>query len=335
MRITALMFLTMMVLVSCVPQEGIETSETSIPFITTPVQSQSLLVAPQLTCDPQTQRLELNIRLASRVPETIVVKNIILNNSNGLNSADEHLATKPINIRETQDTTILLTFNHVNDKYLFQATGLPGLIDSVYNLSVFYSVDGKEAVRVVNLSSKMPKEKYSLYKKTYDTPIAIYYFNTTNGFDEKERLFLKTNSITKTPPFVHITEQEAGVAGLNFRIKSFHRRDTLHTEIFAVNHSDLSVRIDPSGIDMIFDGLKVDTSRTEISSEKVTGAKDETEMLGKGDRIIIKMKKYVPIAPDRLWLTISRSFFLSTGLPLFADDLELIRAQSTHQGVTQ
>jgi hypothetical protein len=335
MRTTALMFLTMMVLVACVPQDGIESSQTSIPFITTPVQSQSLLVEPTLRCNPQTQRLELIVRLASQVPETIVVRNIVLNNPNGLNSADERLATKSINIREKQDTTILLNFNHVNDKYLFQATGLPGLIDSLYNLSVFYSVEGKGGVRVVNLISRMPKENYSVYKKAYDTPIAIFYFNTTNGFDEKQRVFLKANSITKTPPFVHITEQEAGVAGLNFRIKSFHRRDTLHTEIFAVNHSDLSVKIDPSGIDMIFDSLKVEASQTVISSEKVTGSKDETDMLRKGDRIIIKMKKYVPKAPDRLWLTISRSFFLSTGLPLFADDLELIRAQSSHQGVTQ
>jgi hypothetical protein len=333
MRIIVMMSLMLMGLVACAPQDVSEPGEASITFITTPAQSQSLLVEPALTVDPQTQRLELTIRLASRVPETIAIKNIVLNNSNGLNSSDERLAGKAINIREKQDTTILLTFNHINDKFLFQATGLPGLIDSVYNLSVFYSIQSKEGVRVVNLVSRMPKKKFLAYKKSYDTPITIYYFNTTNGFDEKQRIFLRTNAITKTPPFVHITEQEAGITGLNFRIKSFHRRDSLHTEIFAVNHSDLSVKIDPSGIDMIFDSLKVEASQTVISSEKVTGSKDETDMLRKGDRIIIKMKKYVPKAPDRLWLTISRSFFLSTGLPLFADNLELIRAQSSHQGV--
>lgn len=326
MRIIVLMFVTLMGLVACEPQQEIKTSGL-IDFKTTPVQSQSLLVEPTLTCNSQTQLLELNIRLTSRVSETLVIKNIVLNNSNGLNSSDERLAAKSICIQEKRDTTLQLTFNHINDKFLFQATGLRGLTDSVYNVSVFYSVQGKEGVRVVNLVSKMPKDTFLAYKKTYDTPIAVYYFNTANGFDEKQRSFLKTNGITKTPPFVHITEQEAGVTGLNFRIKSFHRHDSLHTEVFAVNHSDLSVRIDPSGIDLRFDSLKAETSRTQISSEKVTGAKDETDMLRKGDRIIIKMKKYVPIAPDRLWLTFSRSFFLSTGQPLFADDLELMKAR--------
>ena len=207
MRITALVFLTLISVAGCVSKDGNETSLTVITFNTKPVQSQSLLVEPILTCDPEAQRLQLKIRLTSRIPETILVTNILLNNSNGLNSSDDRLAGKAIPIREKQDTTLQLAFKHINDKFLFQATGLPGLIDSAYNISVFYSIHGKEGIRVVNLVSRMAKENFVTYKKSYDTPITAYYFNTANGFDEKQRVFLRTNTITKTPPFVHITEQ--------------------------------------------------------------------------------------------------------------------------------
>ena len=81
---------------------------------------------------------------------------------------------------------------------------------------------------------------------------------------------------------------------------------------------------------MIFDSIKAEDSQTIVSSEKVTGAKDEIDMLRKGDRIIFKLKKYVPVLPEKLWLTFSHTFFLSTGKPLFADDLELIKAKPGH-----
>jgi hypothetical protein len=203
---------------------------------------------------------------------------------------------------------------------------LPGLVDSSYSLSVFYSLEGKEGVRVVNLVSSMPEEMFSLYRKFYDTPIQIYYFNTANGFGEKQRQLLKTNTVMKTPSFVHITEQEVAVSGLNFRVKCFYRKDSVHTEIFAVNHSDMTIRMDTSKIDVIVDGTQGEDSSTQFKIEKVTGSKDEVDILRKGDRVIITMRKYVRDDPERLWLAVAESFFLSTGNPLFNDNLELIRS---------
>jgi hypothetical protein len=151
--------------------------------------------------------------------------------------------------------------------------------------------------------------------------------NVSNGFDEKQKRFLTANSIsTETPPFVHITEQELALSGLNFRIRCFHRKDSLHTEIFVVNHSDMTIRIETSKMDVIVDGLRSEMFDIELSNTKVTGSKGEADILRKGDRTIIKMQKYVRDTPKSLVLVLADSFFLSTGKPLFNDNLELIRS---------
>src|SRR5688572_27709141 len=115
MRIINLMFFAFIGLVSCEPgdRKAIDDAST-IVFITTPVQSQSLLVKPTLKCYPGEQRLELNLTLGSLVPEKIHITEIVLNNSNGLNSLDESIANKTVSIQGKGDTTLLLTFNPIN-----------------------------------------------------------------------------------------------------------------------------------------------------------------------------------------------------------------------------
>lgn len=329
MRNINLIIFALIGLASCGDDRKNMNDAASIAFITTPVKSPSLLVTPALKCYPKTQRLELKLGLKSLVPEKLTINEIVLSNSNGLNSRDESITNKILTVQTDRDTTLQLTFHHINDKALFHATGLPGLIDSSYNLSVFYSVEGKEGVRVVNLVSRMAEGTFLSYKKSYNTPVQVYYFNTTNGFAERQRKFLTTNAITKTPPFVHVTDQEVAVSGLNFRIKCFHRGDSLHTELFAVNHSDMTIKIDTSKIDMIVDGLQSEISDAELTIEKVSGSKDEADILRKGDRSIIKMRKYVRNNPERMWLAFAESFFLSTGKPLFNDNLELIRSSDS------
>ena len=328
MRIFNLICFALMGFVSCGPVNKNEA--VSIAFMSRPVQSQSLLVIPTLACFPGEQRLELNLTLKNLLSEKIAITEISLNNSIGIKSLAESLGVQSFSITENGDTTMLLTFKPVNDKELFQATGLRGLTDSTYYLSVFYSVEGKEGVRVVNLVSRMLKETFLVYRKLYDAPVQIYQFNTANDFDEKQRKFLQTNVVSETPPFVHITEREVAVSGLNFRIKCFHLKDTLYAEIFAVNHSDMTIRIDTSKMDMIIDGLQGEISNTQLSNVKITGKRDETDILRKGDRTIIRMRKYVRENPERLWFAFSESFFLATGKPLFNDDLELIRTLRSH-----
>jgi hypothetical protein len=121
-----------------------------------------------------------------------------------------------------------------------------------------------------------------------------------------------------------VTEQELAVSGLNFRIKCFHMKDSLFTEIFVVNHSDLVVKLDTSKIDMIIDDLSMESADAAVVVEKVTGSKEAVDILAKGDRIIIKMRRKVVDHPDELLLSFSNSFFLTTGKPLFKEDLRMI-----------
>jgi hypothetical protein len=323
MRTFILVLFALIFLAACGRVDSNESQ--SIAFLTTPVQSQSLLVKAQLKCYPGEQYLKLNLSLRSFVPENIFVKEIVLSNLNGMNSLAERNGNKPLSIIANKDTTFQLTFNPINDKSLFQVTGLHGSIDSAYNLAVYYAIEGKEGLRVINLVSRMPMEKFLSYKKIYDIPVQIYYLNVSNGFDEKQRKFLTANSIsTETSPFVHITEQELALSGLNFRIKCFHRNDSLHIEMFVVNHSDMTIKIETSKMELLVDGLASKMVDAELSNTKVTGSKDEADILRKGDRTIIKMQKYVRETPKSLALVIAESFFLTTGKPLFNDNLELI-----------
>jgi len=323
MRIVILIILVLTGLISC--NRADKKDAASIAFTARPVQSPSLLVTPSLKGFPDKQALELKLTLKNLATEKITVTEVSLQNQHGLKSLPESIDNGTWSIAKSEDTTLLLTFNPVNDKLLFQATGLPGLLDSAYHLSVFYSVDGKEGTRVVNLIARMPPEDFLSYRKGYEEPVQIYYLNTANGFAEKQRQFLKTNGSTNTSPFVNITQQEIAVSGLNFRVKCFHLRDSLHAELFIVNHSDMTIRIDTSKLDMIINNIKGGYSPAELRNEKVTGSTDEADILRKGDRTVIRMRKHVAAYPEQLVFTMGNVFFLSDNRPLFNGDLELVR----------
>jgi hypothetical protein len=316
-------FFVLIALASCEPADRHNAS--SIVFVSKPVQTESLLASPTLKFIPGGQQLNLSLGLKNLVPETLHIMLVMIHNANGMTTFAEGLSDKMVNVAAGKDTTLMLTFNPINDKVLFQAIGLHGLIDSAYSMSLYYTIEGKEGTRVANLTSRMSRDAFLAYRKLHERPIEIYHFNTTNGFDEKQRQYLNANTSTSTPPFVHTTEQEVAVSGLNFRIKCYHRNDSLHAELFAVNHSDMTIRIDTSKMDLMVDGLPGKISNTHLTCEKVTGSKDETDILRKGDRVIIRMRKYVREHPDNLSLACSDSFFLSSGKPLFSNDLELIR----------
>jgi len=322
MRIFLLIVLALIGPASCNPVDTHD--DAFILFKTRPVQSPSLLAKPVLKCLPGEQRLELDINLKNLETEKIEILEVALSNPAGSKSLPLNTEGSPSKLNGGEETNLHLTFTPVNDKLLFQSTGLRGLIDSTYNLSVFYSVEGKEGTRVVNLVSRMPEETFLTYKETYDTPVQIYYLNTTNGFDERQGQFLQTNLSAKAVPFVHITEQEVALAGLNFRIKCFQWKDSLHAELFVVNHSDMTVKINSSKLGLMVGG--VPARDLHLTNEKATGSRDDINVLRKGDRNILTVKAFSPHPPEYLSFSLSEAFVLANGKPLFKENLELIRA---------
>jgi hypothetical protein len=326
MRVTRFIIFAFVALTSCGPIDTNEKNGGPILFVIKPVQSPFLLVKPTLRCSTTAQTMELSITFKNVSQEPITINEVSFNNPNGLHTSLEAFAHNKLIVNAGEDTTLLTTFEHINDKKLFHDTGLPGLLDSAYVLSVFYTIEGKEGTRVINLRSTMPEKKFLSYRKAHEIPLQLYVLNTANGFDESQRQFLLSGNVTATSPFVHMTEQEIAISGLNFRVRCFHMKASLYTEVFAVNHSEMTVTLDTSKIHMMVDALPVTRTDATLNIEKVTGSKQDVTVLGKGDRVIIKMQKKGQQPPRELLLLLSESVLLPDGRPLFKDDVSLVRA---------
>lgn len=328
MRIFFQGLFTLICFASCGPDRN---DPDSIVFETKAVQSESLLATPVLRFKPGAQHLDMRLDLKNLAPETLKLMLVIIQNDNGMPTFAEGLKDKTIKIEGGQDTTLALTFHPINDKALFKTTGLHGLIDSTYRMQVYYTVEGKEGTRVVNLESRMPKQAFLAYRKSHALSVQMYSFKTTDNFDEKQREYLTSTMAAGNPPFVHTTEQELAVLGMNFRMKCFHVNDSLHTELFVVNHSDMTIRIDPTKLDVVVsDGMKDSVSHTDLSIQKVVGSKEEPEILRNGDRALIKMRKSMKTSPGKLKIALKDSFRMSDGKSLFNTDIQLEESSGSY-----
>src|ERR1700754_1733157 len=87
------------------------------------------------------------------------------------------------------------------------------------------------------------KNDYLDYSEKFKKSITAYSFNTKNGFNEKQKEYLKTLKLDNQVPFVYLSEQEIAISGMNFRFKGYYQQDTLHAEIFVVNHAEFPVKV--------------------------------------------------------------------------------------------
>lgn len=323
---TLVFFIFLTIIFSCsTSNEKTDEIKELIVFDAKPVKTQSLYAKPILKADLKNQQLLLNLELKKLTARKIFLNEIVLSNPGGLNSNPNNVQFKKLAVTNNNDTTLYLTFNHIPNKKLFHATGLPGTIDSVYRVSVLFSLEGTEGVRTMNLDFTLPFDTFLSAKKKYDDPVQIYNFNTDSGFAERQREHLLNKKIIKSSPFVNISDQEIAVSGLNFRVKCFHQKDMLNAEIFVVNHSDLTIRIDTTKINLIVDSLAKVTAKQEITIQKVTGSIHEKDILRKGDRIIVTLHEFIRDKPKHVKFTVENSFFLADGKRLFTEDLVLMR----------
>lgn len=268
--------------------------------------------------------MDLTLEFKNLADGRITIDDVSFANKNGLTTSAERIGIGQLTLPAGTDTAVRATFRHVNDKKLFSDTGLPGMIDSIYTVTVFYTIAGKEGTRVMDLQSSMASKKYMAYREMHDAPVQVYTLKTSSGFEEKQKIFMVSTMKSPIPPFVHMTEQEVAMSGLNLKLKCFHMKDSLYTEIFAVNHSEMTTVIDTAEIEMIVDGLAARTSDTSVSLEKVTGSRDAPNILAKGDRIILKMRLKIEERPRKVVLPISKWMMLEGGRKLFSDDLEFM-----------
>lgn len=270
--------------------------------------------------------MELNLNLHNLDAATVTIKEITFKNATGLTSSIETSSIQNPAIASGKHTVIAATFDHIHDKKLFYETGLPGLVDSTYAISVLYEIQGKENLRALNLVSTLPGERFLAYQKVHATPIHTYLLSGEKSFVEKQKTFLVTNEVSPNSTFVHVTDQEIAVAGLNFKIKCFYKTDSLYTELFAVNHSELELAIDTASLVILVDGRLLQRVHGSLTLDKVTGLRQATAVLAKGDRTSIKMRYKVDRVPKEVSVAIANSLILRNGTHLFHNDLLLRRS---------
>lgn len=300
-----------------------------IKYIALPVQSPSLVVRPTLQWIPSEKKMELSVDFRNVDRDTVTIKEVSVENTNGLRS------TVPISVEgnlfiASGDRNFMRTrFTHVNDKKLFHQTGLLGMIDSSYSISVFYTIRGKENMRRVNATATIPVETFVAYQKTSAVPVQIYTLGDDGIFEERQREYHaeKTRAMPSSS-FVHLTAQEVAISGFNFRVNSFHLRDSVYVKIFAINHSGVELAIDLSTLAIALDEKQISANNILVTANKVTGVREKSAELGKGERMAIELRTKTNDAPNAISVKLSKAFLLRNAVPLFHDDIRLSRSST-------
>ncbi|MCR8557063.1 hypothetical protein KXD93_05395 [Mucilaginibacter sp. BJC16-A38] len=290
------------------------------------INSEGLKVDPTIFGDIKLQELNTQIKLSNTGVRDLEIREITIGTPKGSHSGPT-TPFSPFTLKQGNDTTLLLKFRPFNDYKLYQLTGLQGSFSNAYNLGIGYKATKGNDISNLSLKAIADKMAFRAYGKKYNEPVIAYSFNTSTDFVEKERAYLATLPELPQPPFLFLSEQEIAVSGLNFRFKNYYRRDTLHADLFIVNHSNFLVKIDPDAFDITTTGHPSSNEKKTVSVEKVSGTQQIITMIEKGDRVIIHFKKNIKItdpARAHLQLHLSEVFKVKGEKSLFKENMDLL-----------
>jgi len=330
MKLSLLTILVITLLYSCSSTgKKSKTNAHELSYRAADINDDALAAGISLTGNIDTKELTSQINLSNSGSAALDIQEIVVSTAEGLRSvpitAFEHLS-----LSQGKDTTLALKFNPLNELKLYQVTGLQGNFKPVYITRITYKVAGNDSLKTLQLTSAAEKDEYMAYSSKYTMPITGYSFNTKTGFNEQQQKYLLSLKQFPPAPFVYLSEQEIAIAGLNFRLKSYHRHDTLYTELSIVNHADFPVKIIQDAFDITTGNKPLPGEFKKITLEKVSGTQQTPEMMEKGDRVVIHFKKYLKTAnpaKDTLTLNIHNAFVLSGKKDLFARDIQLVPTQ--------
>ncbi|MDF2433514.1 MAG: hypothetical protein JWP44_3145 [Mucilaginibacter sp.] len=306
-----------------------KSNKNELEYVSEPVTSGDMSADFSLLGNAANRELNSQIKLTNSVNGIVDVEEIIIATDDGIRSLPIQGFT-PFSLKKGKDTSLSLKFNPTNDLKLFQMTGLPGNIKSAYTISVSYKVAGNDNMLSLALKSRSKKEEFIAFTKENKIPVTGYSFNTRAGFNEIQKRYLATLKQITQPPFVYLSEQEIAVSGLNFRLKAYYQKDTLHAGLFIVNHADFPVKIIPDSLDVITDGKILPNESKTITIEKISGSQQDMAMMEKGDRVFILFKKRMDIktpGKTNLILTIRKAFMLTGKKVLFDQNVQLLPKQ--------
>jgi uncharacterized protein YcfL len=326
MKYCTLLILTAFLLFSCNRKPKNTTNNPNdLVYQSDDVSSPGLLAHLTLTGEVTKGELNADLKLTSAGDKSIDVQEIVVSTIDGLRSAPE-IGNIGFTLKPGTDSTLSLKFKPLNDLQLSRVTGMEGVLKPAYTVLVTYKVQNSYTPQTISLKSKAVQRAYFNYTGKYKKTVVGYSFNTKNGFNEKQKKYLETLKQVNQPPFVYLSEQEIAVSGLNFRLKSYYLNDTLYADFFIVNHADFPVKFIPHAFD-ITNGKTEPGNIKTLTIEKISGAQQDQTMMEKGDRLVVRFKKYLKSptpGKDTLTLYIKKAFFLTGKKPLFNEDIQLL-----------
>lgn len=321
-----LLLLTATILSGCTNNKKQQNNANEIVYQTGNINSGPLQIESDLKGNIEQQDLSLQIKLSNTESKDFQIQEIAVNAPNGSNSLPI-TAFAPFLLKQGKDTTLTLKFSPFNDYKLYQITGMHGGFKPVYNIAISYNSSSSKSMSTLSVKSAAEKDQYLTYSKKNIMPVIGYSFNTGNGFNEKQKRYLETLKQVPQPPFVFLSDQEIAVCGLNFRLKNYYLKDTLHAELFIVNHANFQVKIIPDSLDLTISGKSLPGETKTVAIEKVSGTHQNLAMMEKGDRVLIHFKKHMKInnkGNETLQFHINKAFILKGNKVLFSEDIQLV-----------
>jgi hypothetical protein len=326
MKLFFLLAFSIILLWSCNrPEKNIDHNPNELIYKSGDIATRVLPVTLTLSGDMATGALSARLKLENHGSKPVDIQEIVIATSEGIRSAPDS-GNVSFSIQPGTDSTLSLRFHPINDGNLYRIAGMRGNLKPFYNLSITYKAEGDAGLITSVVGSQADKVEYLAYSRKYKSPIIGYLFNTKAGFNEREKKYLEILQPAGQQPFVYLSEQEIAVSGLNFRLHGYILKDTLHAELYILNHSEFPMKIIPGAFD-ITDDANAATGTKFMKLEKISGSQQDLSMMEKGDRVVIHFKKPMNIkSPGKgnLSLHLQKVFMLTGRKNLFNEDVQLL-----------
>ncbi|MBB5637146.1 hypothetical protein HDE68_003059 [Pedobacter cryoconitis] len=311
----------------------------NLNYATTAIKSGQISVTANLTATIKTQELQADLQLSNPGSTTLTISEIEIATTEGLRTIPK-TGTASMILKPGENKAVLLNFQPLNELRENQLTGRNGYLKGVYNLLITYKTEEKESglstysspsqtyksPTVMSLPAVLAPSDYKAYLKKYQITATSYSFNTKSDFTAKQKAYLTTLKQIKQSPFVFVSAQEIALSGVNFRLRSYCENDTLNAEIFIVNHSDFSLKINQEKLDIRYPGELVSArSNALVKVEKISGSRKAPYEIEKGDRVLIRLKKPFKNNEDNAVLLFNKAFTLNNQIALFKNNIELVK----------
>ncbi|GAC1301471.1 MAG: hypothetical protein NVSMB24_04350 [Mucilaginibacter sp.] len=326
MKFSSLIILAALILYGCKQDKKTAANANELVYTANDTASGELSAKLDLVANGARNSVIAAIKLNNADAKPVEIEEILISTSDGMRSLPE-TGNSSITVQPGTDTTFSLKFHPLNDLKLFRVTGTPGFIKPAYNILISYKTAGSDSLKTLTLKSQAQPGAYQNFARKYKKDITGYSFDTKTDFNANQEKYLKTIKQAGQTPFVYLSEQEIAVSGLNFRLKGYAAHDTLHAELFVVNHADFAVKIIPEAFDITSSKKTGASEGRSIHLERLSGMQHDSTMMEKGDRILIHFKKYLnPGTPGNknLVLHLTKTFMLTGRKNLFNEDVQLL-----------